>query len=60
MGKIKQVYEATQTFKGEDIEFMKFCERENAREHEKQMFELFDKLEEEEQKNGKILLSGKS
>jgi hypothetical protein len=45
MGKIKQVFEATQTFKGRDIEFEKFCARENEREHERLMFELFDKME---------------
>jgi hypothetical protein len=44
MSKMKKLYEATQNFKGEDLEFMKFCQRENEREHQKQMFELFDKM----------------
>jgi hypothetical protein len=44
MSKMKRIYE--EITKGEDIEFMKFCQRENEREHEKQMLELFEKMEE--------------
>jgi hypothetical protein len=56
MGKMKNVFIYKEIKETDDIAFMKFCQLENEREHEKQMLALFDKMEGEKQ-NEKNLLS---